>query len=359
MPANRLDAVASEQARVPTEKNGGAPRRAGLLITAVLCLPAAVLLTWPQAFGAQHLPGIAQLIAFRAPLALALLVGAIVAAAAFLLLRRRARLLSSIAAALAAVALTAAIGNAAVLLARGSSDASVTRREDGDLTVLAWNTQGGATPPADVAELILELDAEVVSLPETDEDAAAEIARLVALEGRQMTPATTRTVENSLEESWIPTSLLVADELGAYELDGAAGATPGLPSGVWRPVGGEGPVIVAAHPAPPLPESMDDWAAGLRWIAEQCSVLGPDVIVAGDLNATIDHLDLSNCRDAAAEARTAAAGTWPSTVPVWAASPIDHVLVGRAWTVLDARVVTPSSSGGTDHRPIVAVLEKH
>ncbi|MGF6823527.1 endonuclease/exonuclease/phosphatase (EEP) superfamily protein YafD [Microbacterium sp. ZKA21] len=116
-------------------------------------------------------------------------------------------------------------------------------------------------------------------------------------------------------------------------------------------------MIVAAHPAPPLPESMDDWRAGLQWIAEQCSVLGPDVIIAGDLNSTVDHLDLGHCQDAAAQADAAATGTWPSTAPAWLASPIDHVLAGSVWAVLDARVITPSAPGGTDHRPIVTVLE--
>ncbi|WP_200331202.1 endonuclease/exonuclease/phosphatase family protein [Leucobacter sp. L43] len=329
---------------------------AGLIITLLVGIPVAVLLAWPQAFGAQRLPGIAQLIAFRAPLALALLLAAIVAAVLFLVLRRRARLWASIAAGMAIMALVASAANAGVLLGRGSPGTDAAGLPDGDLTVLVWNTQGGATSPADVAELILEVQADVVSLPEMDEDAAAEVAGLVALDGMRMNSATTRAVEGTAEESWIPTSLLVADDLGSYELDASAGSTPGLPSGVWRPVDGDGPAIVAAHPAPPLPESMDDWSAGLRWIADQCEVLGPDVIIAGDLNATTDHLDLGACQDAAIEARTAAVGTWPSTIPAWLASPIDHVLVGAAWSVVDAWVISPVDSGGTDHRPIVAVL---
>lgn len=337
-------------------KRPGRPGRLGLIITLLVCLPVALLLTWPQAFGAQLLPGVAQFIAFRAPLALGLLVAAVIAAAVFLLFRRRTRLLAHIAAGIAIATLAAAVGNAGVLVARGSSETGTAGLPDGDLTVLVWNAQGGATSPADVAELVLEVQADVVSLPEMDEDAAAEVVHLVALDGIQMTAATTRTVDGSLEESWIPTSLLVADELGNYELDEAAGSTPGLPSGVWRPVDGDGPVIVAVHPAAPFPESMDDWIAGLGWIAEQCSELGSNVILAGDFNATVDHLDLGYCQDAAVRADAAATGTWRSTVPGWLASPIDHVLVGEAWSVRDARVIEPSASGNTDHRPIVAVL---
>lgn len=351
-------AEAPEQQRASAAKRIR-PGRVGLSITLLVCIPVAILLTWPQAFGAQRLPGIAQLIAFRAPLALALLFAAIVAAAVFLLFRRRARLLASIAVGIAVATLAASVGNAGVLVSRGSSATGAAGLPDGDLTVLVWNAQGGATSPAAVAALVLEVKSDVVSLPEMDEGAAAEVVRLVALEGMHLTPATTRAVAGSLEESWIPTSLLVADELGSYELDVAAGSTPGLPSGVWRPADGDGPVIVAAHPAPPLPESMDDWRAGLQWIAEQCSALGSDVIVAGDLNTTVDHLDLRTCQDAAEQANTAATGTWPSTVPAWLASPIDHVLAGEAWSVLDARVISPAQAGGTDHRALVAVLDTH
>lgn len=54
-----------------------------------------------------------------------------------------------------------------------------------------------------------------------------------------------------------------------------------------------------------------------RWIADLCG--DGEVIVAGDLNATVDHLaglgvdggSIGGCRDAAAEAGSAAAGTWP------------------------------------------------
>jgi endonuclease/exonuclease/phosphatase (EEP) superfamily protein YafD len=348
---------APEQER-GSEARSNRPGRLGLVITLLVCIPVALLLTWPQALSAHQLPGVAQLIAFRAPLALALLVAAVVAAAVFLLFRRRARLLAIIAAGIAIAALAASVANAGVLLTRGSSETNVAALPDGDLTVLVWNTQGGATSPADVAALVVEVQADVVSLPEMDEDAAAEVARLAALDGMRLTPATTRTVADSLEESWIPTSLLVADDLGSYELDEAAGSTPGLPSGVWRPVDSKGPVIVAAHPMPPLPDSMDDWRTGLHWITGQCGALGTDVIIAGDFNATVDHLDLGACQDAAVEVTAAATGTWPSTVPAWLASPIDHVLVGDAWSVLDARIMEPSASGNTDHRPIVAVLAK-
>lgn len=327
-------------------------RHVGLLATLLVGLPVAVLLVWPQAFGAQQAPIISQLVAFRAPLAIGLGVVTLGAAAVAVFRRRW-----GIAAGLAIVLGAASLANGALLLSRGA-DAAI--RGDGDLTVLAWNTQGGATPPEDVARLIRATGADIVSLPEMDDDAAAEVARLAARDGRSMTPDTTY---GETGDSWIPTSVLIADDLGAYRQDTSVGSTPGLPSAVWRPADGSGPTIVAAHPAPPLVETFGEWKAGLRWIADQCDA--PEVIVAGDLNATIDHLSglgadggslIGHCQDAALQAHAGSVGTWPADLPPWIGSPIDHVLVGSGWTARSVQVVT-SSRGGTDHRPIVAVLE--
>lgn len=321
-----------------------------LVVSLVVGLLVTVPLVWPQAFGAQTAPLIAQLISFRAGLALVLGGLALVSAVVAVLRRRWA-----VAAGIAMVLGAASAASGAILLARGSADTL----PDAELTVVAWNTQGGAATPESIARLVLETGAEIVSLPETDEGAAAQAARLVGNQGRRMLPATTW---GETGDSSIPTSVLIDESLGAYGVDGAAGSTPGLPSAVWRPLDGSGPIIVAAHPMPPLPSVSGVWKAGLEWVADQCR--SPDVIVAGDLNATVDHLSslagtalIGDCRDAAAEAGSAAVGTWPSTVPAWLAAPIDHVLVGSAWTVRGAAVVTGFDEAGSDHRPIVAVLD--
>ena len=44
----------------------------------------------------------------------------------------------------------------------------------------------------------------------------------------------------------IPTSILISNRLGTYRRDASIPSTPGLPSGVWRPVDGDGPTLVAA-----------------------------------------------------------------------------------------------------------------
>jgi hypothetical protein len=214
------------------------------MLTVIVGAPVALLLSWPQAVSAERLPGIAQLISFRAGLAIALLVVGLVFAVV-----ARARRRWSAAAALAVLLVAASAANAGIVLARsgvGTQSGNAGRGTD-ELTVVAWNTLGGAASPQSIARLVIDTDADIVSLPETDETAVAEVARLVALEGKAMTADTTRGADG---DSDIPTSVLIADELGDYRMDEDAGSTPGLPSGVWEPVDGTGPRIVAAHPLP-------------------------------------------------------------------------------------------------------------
>lgn len=90
------------------------------------------------------------------------------------------------------------------------------------------------------------------------------------------------------------------------------------------------------------------------------------MIVAGDLNATVDHFDgygaaggdLGGCRDAAAAAGSAAVGTWPVRLPALLGAHIDHVLVGSEWTVDGFSVIAGFDDAGSDHRQIVATLSR-
>lgn len=327
-----------------------------LAVTAVLAALAAVLLVWPQALGLQRSLIVAQLVAFRVPVALTLGVGAVVCA--IVAWRTRAW---GIAAALAVVLAVAGVASGAVVGVRSAGGVVSAGAAADRVSVLAWNTQGGAVAPEAVARAVSDAGADIVSLPETDDVAVQEIARLLAAGGRPMAAFTTF---GQTGYSEIPTSVLVSESLGEYRVDEAAGSTPGLPSVVLRPVGGTGPTIVAAHPFPPLPWAMSTWRSGLDWVADRCDA--PDVIVAGDLNATVDHLSglgadgvlIGSCTDAALAGGAAAVGTWPASVPPWLASPIDHVLVGSAWTVREARVITSLDDAGSDHRPLLAVLDR-
>jgi endonuclease/exonuclease/phosphatase (EEP) superfamily protein YafD len=319
-------------------------RRITLVVASAVVVAAAIAtVTWPQAFGLHRAFGVAQLIAFRPALVIGFAAAALIIGGIALMTKRTSRRIILV---IASVFLVAALGQAAVQASRGwgsafSPSAGDIALAQGDLTVLSWNTQGGATSSQEIAELALALDPDVIALPETDAVAADEVRAILAENGISMTASTVG--------DRIPTSVLISTELGNYRLDESRGSTPGLPSGVWRPDDDVSPAIVVAHPLPPLPASMSEWRDGLDWVAEQCGTLGPGVIVAGDLGA------LPGCSDAAMAASAAASGTWPSTMPQAIASPIDHVLVGADWATLDARVIETSGQG-SDHRPIVAVL---
>ncbi len=313
---------------------------------------AAFLVVWPQGVGIHRLPLIANAISLRALLALGFGVLALLVAGAAVWRRRW-----GVAAALAIALAAASVGNGVVLLTRGGG-APV---QPGEFTVAAWNTYGGSVSPETIARMVRETEADVVSLPETDAIAAAQVVGILDREG---IPMTHDTVAAAPDGETIPTSILISRELGDYALDAGVGSTVGLPSGVWRPVDGSGPILVAAHPMPPLPGVTDRWERGLEWIAGRCAE--SQVIVAGDLNSTVDHFSgfgrggglIGGCRDAAADAGSAAAGTWPVRLPVGLASPIDHVLVGSAWRVNGFAVLTDFDDAGSDHRPIVATLSR-
>lgn len=328
------------------------PRRLPFLLVLAGGSVAAFLVVWPQGVGIHRLPLVANAISLRALLALGFGVAALLVAGVAIWRRRW-----GVAAALAIALAVASLGNGAVLLARGGGGPL----QPGELTVAAWNTYGGSVTPATIARMVRDTGAEVVSLPETDAVAAAEVVGILEREGISMT---SDTIAAAPDGETIPTSILISPSLGEYERDTEAGSTVGLPSAVWRSVDGSGPMLVAAHPMPPLPGVTDRWELGLRWIADRCTE--SDVIVAGDLNSTVDHFaglgvdggTIGGCRDAAVEAGSAAAGTWPVRLPVGLAAPIDHVLAGSAWRVDGFEVVTGFDDAGSDHRPIVATLTR-
>lgn len=197
-------------------------RRIALIAAVVLAGFAVLLMSWPQALGAQRVLGIAQLIAFRAPLVIGLGAMALLMGAVALLRRRRKPVLTS---ALTVLLAAGALVNGAVLVARGPAPATL---PEGDLVVMAWNAQGGATSPATIAHVAAEAGAHVVSLPETDERAAAEVARLLAEQGIAMSA---HTVRAEGDYDWIPTSVLIADELGEYDnWTGAPARRPACPA---------------------------------------------------------------------------------------------------------------------------------
>ncbi|WP_309650379.1 endonuclease/exonuclease/phosphatase family protein [Nocardioides sp.] len=119
--------------------------------------------------------------------------------------------------------------------------------------------------------------------------------------------------------------------------------------------------FLAVHPAPPTLYA--DWKADHRAILEVAEREGVDVI-AGDLNATLDHAPLralvdAGYRDAAEITNAGLAATWPvdGGFPLLSLLPpsvaIDHVLVSEARTVTRTRTVDVP---GSDHRAVLATV---
>jgi endonuclease/exonuclease/phosphatase (EEP) superfamily protein YafD len=324
-----------------------------LAVTATL-----VVLAWPQLFGAQGAPFVAQAVSLRG-LAVAVAVLAAVLLGVLASISRPFRRLGS---SLAALLLVFAVVNVVVLASRGFGNAPFPAASPARLTVLSWNTLGDAPGAEVIARLALESGADIVTLPETTETTASAVARLMAAGGHPMVVHTTAFDHISKARS---TSLLTSVDLGGYHIDESRGSTSTLPSVIALPDDGTGPTIIAVHPVAPIPDELANWRADLRWLSTVCS--GKNVIMAGDFNSTLDHMGglaagagetLGDCTDAASETETAAVGTWPTFLPPLLGAPIDHVMATSNWKAVGMRVVRTLDSAGSDHRPIVVRLQR-
>lgn len=317
---------------------------------------ALLVLAWPQLFGVARTLGVAQVVALRGS-AVAVALVLVVALTIVALLAPAAR---SLFAGLAVVLLAFSAVNAAVLATRGFGNMGFEIANDATVRVLEWNTLGDAPGARVIAELALESDADVVALPETTRATAEEIAALMGAGGHPMQVLVVAYDEVSSARS---TALLISNDLGDYDTDETATTTAVLPSVVATPADGSGPTLVAVHALAPLPPMMGQWESDLRWAALACS--GDNVIMAGDFNATLDHLGgiqhaeaatLGNCMDAGLASDNAAVGTWPTALPALLGAPIDHVLATANWRVSGMRVIASHDGYGSDHRPILVQL---
>ncbi len=312
-------------------------------VVAAAVLVVLVALAVPVASGVYL---VAQVVSFRALLAL----GAAGAAAVLLVVPATRRPLLPLAVAFA----VGAVAQAAVLVERSVPQQVAAVSPDDQLVVLSFNTLD--TVDASVlAPLVLDHDADVVVLPETSDYTARMTAKRLAAAGHPMQLLTAEGHTSFVAG----TALLVSARVGTYPTAvplptrlGTLRADPTDPA--------TSPVLVAAHPISPVGRrAMPEWRAETRLVADTCGAT-PGVIVAGDLNSTLDHpglRDLGPCVDAARAVGAAALGTWPASAPRFLAAPIDHVLVdGRAWRVVGFQVLP--RTGGSDHRPILATLAR-
>jgi len=317
---------------------------------------ALLIFAWPQLFRLQTQAGVAQLVSLRGTA----VVAAIVVVLAFFLVALAAPRARRFASSIALIFLVFVLINGAVIASRGIGDTSFETAGDNDLTVLTWNTLGDAPGAEAIAELALEAGADVVVLPETTEELSVEVARAMRAAG---SPMQSLTYAYDVVSKARSTSLLVSEDLGAYTFDNSTRTTSTLPSVVATPVDGAGPTIIAVHSVAPIPGEMRNWRADLGWVRDACQ--GDNVIMAGDFNATIDHFSglatadgatVGECIDSADASNNAAVGTWPTSIPALAGSPIDHVMQTPNWRVTGMRVVETHDKYGSDHRPVIVQL---
>lgn len=333
----------------------------GLLISVLAAIATAVL-TWPQFFHLERTFPFAQIVAVRGLVAVAFLVIALVS-----LLLSLARPIRGFAASIAIIAILGAGANAAVILTRGVGTTALPDQTDTSLRVMTWNTAGEATPAETIAKTAVLMDADVISLPETAESVGEQVAITMRDLGKPMwvLHVAYGDVPNG-PQAW-ETSILISPDLGDYSViesskDGSSN-TSTVPSAVAMPVDGNGPIIVAVHGVAPRPAEMASWESDLRWIADQCST--ENVILAGDFNATVDHMAglgvdgglLGRCTDAASGTGNGAVGTFPTDMPALAGTPIDHVMTSSGWRATGSVVLRSLDESGTDHRPLIVQLE--
>lgn len=323
-----------------------------LLVLAAILF--AIVVSWPSLLGMQREMVIAQMVSARGLIVVAAL-GIIVL---LIVLSLMFRSLRGIATSLSIVLLLTAAFNGLVVYSNGwdNPDAGTLLESSQDeLTVLAWNTLGNQPGAETIAQLAINSNAQIVSLPETTLSTVEEVAQRMAAAGMPMQVFHRALNQSAAAKS---TGLLVSRDLGAYHLVTNAGDTSQLPSLIVQSE--TGPKIVAVHAVAPLPNYFEGWNNDLNWIAAHCN--SPNTIIAGDFNATLDHFiglgegsgDLGQCRDAAKQLNAAGHGTWPTTLPSQISLPIDHILAGSSWTPSYFRTITELDNSGSDHRPVVA-----
>lgn len=247
---------------------------------------------------------------------------------------------------LGAVAVLVGLGHGAVLLERGTAlPATLGPQPDGAIDVLTLNTLGAAGGVDPIIAMIDDLAPDVVALQETPADDAERVVEGVAGTYQLFTHTTGPSPVAA-------TALLVSVDLGEYVQAPAPATTFG---GVWaRPVDGEGPELLSVHPVPPVVQNVATWRQELTLLTGLCERL-PGIILAGDLNATVDHAAIRDAACVDGSVGVGGIGTWPAGRHPLLGAPIDHVLHDPgSWRASAARVLDAPGSG--DHRAVLVRL---
>lgn len=129
---------------------------------------------------------------------------------------------------------------------------------------------------------------------------------------------------------------------------------PGLPTVVVQR-GTQQLTVKIAHPLLPWPGRLDEWSRDLADLQQFAATTPGPRIVLGDFNANHFHRQFRDILGAGPvlDSTAGIGGTWPSFVPAWAGSQIDHILTSGEFAT--------SAAGswdveGSDHRAVFADL---
>ncbi|GAA1992483.1 endonuclease/exonuclease/phosphatase family protein [Microbacterium pumilum] len=334
-------------------------RLVGILVTVLFAVGAAVL-TWPSFFRVERHYPIAQIISFRGVVVLGFAVLMVIA-----LLLAIARPIRGLALSIALVAGLAAVAGGITMWSRGLGTDTLPAKTESSIRVMTWNTAGSATSAETVARIAVAMDADIVTLPETTIETGEQVAIAMGELGHPMWAHHAEYGTDGWDAR--STTLLISPDLGDYAViessqDGSSN-TSTLPSAVAMPTSGDGPIVVAAHAVAPRPSYMQHWRDDLQWLADQCSTA--NVIMAGDFNATVDHMGqlgvdggaLGLCHDTASDTGNGAIGTWSTDMPALLGAPIDHVMASSGWKATGSLVLRSLGDSTSDHRPLIVQLE--
>ncbi|MHA6785731.1 endonuclease/exonuclease/phosphatase family protein [Pseudonocardia saturnea] len=209
----------------------------------------------------------------------------------------------------------------------------------GDVTVLVLNVWHGRADTTALAALVEREGPDLVVLAEAGHDYCARILeRLAGYRGVASTPPGRR-------DGW-----------GVTVLAGPRAADVALePEHVMRlphvrvtgGLLGDRELYAVHATAPARLGVVHDWRRDLRTAAGWTAA---GAIVAGDVNATVDHRLL---RAVGRSAGPAGTGTWPARLPRWAGIRIDHVLLPRG---VESSAASVHDVAGSDHRAVLARL---
>ncbi|WP_345422708.1 endonuclease/exonuclease/phosphatase family protein, partial [Actinomycetospora chlora] len=319
-----------------------APGAGAVGVAVVLGLGAAIVL-FADALGIDDRTPFVQVIAFRPQLA----AGLVVLAGLVLLLARRAWPTA------VALGLVGVVG-LGIVLPRAIASGQAGETGGPELTVLTASAYLSRADPEALAALIRARTPDVVVLPEARGSLRSSLQQaLVDESGGEEGQSGYRAFAADAPGDDSAMSVFVRRDLGRPT------ATPNrdteFPSLVLDlpDVEGRAVRVVATHPQSPKPGDTAAWRRDVGALSRWCTG-DRATVVAGDLNATLDHAEFrsatAGCADAASEVGDGLAGTWPSALPSVLGAQIDHVLTAGGPQPRAAEVVDVP---GSDHRGLL------